>query len=80
MDASHQRKCNKRLQIFALNQGHHSVIYFLALLESNKVMHVAAIFITGFLDIIEALFAIGLVGSVLVLFLTFIEDIKTVFS
>ena len=43
-------------------------------------MHFATIFIRGFLNIIEGLFAIGLIGSTVVLILSIIEDVKTVLS
>ncbi|MDT8070711.1 MAG: hypothetical protein ROO76_21325 [Terriglobia bacterium] len=43
-------------------------------------MHVAAIFVTGFLDVIEGLFVVGLIGSTAVLILSFIEDVKTILS
>ncbi|HEU5403573.1 MAG TPA: hypothetical protein VFU86_19620 [Terriglobales bacterium] len=56
------------------------VIYFVRLVAWNGVMHVAAIVVTGLLDIIEGLFAIGLAGSTAVLILSFVDDVKTIFS
>ncbi len=80
-----KRKCNKRPRIFVLHEGHHRVIYlrviyFLPRLVSNTVMHVAAIFVRSALNIIDGLFVIGVIGSTAVLFLSFIEDIKTILS
>jgi hypothetical protein len=43
-------------------------------------MHVAAIVVRSVLDIIEVLFMLGLVGSTAVLFLSLIDDVKTILS
>jgi hypothetical protein len=43
-------------------------------------MHVAAIVVRSALDIIDGLFVIGVIGSAAVLFLSFIEDVKTILS
>ena len=43
-------------------------------------MHIAAIVVRGVLDIIEGLFVVGVIGSTAVLFLSFIEDVKTILS
>src|SRR5512146_1732632 len=80
-----KRKCNKRPQIFVLQEGHHGVIYLRVIypvspLVSNRTMHVAVIVVRSVLEIIEGLFVVGLTGSTAVLFLSLIEDVKTILS